>query len=587
MFLSMEWNSASLQEEIAALRERQGDSTEIEVKAAAGGLPHLSETICAFANMPDGGTIVLGLDESAGFAPVGIPNVALYEQGVASQARDTVDPPVRCAFQTFEVAGKPVLVVEIAGLPLEQRPARHGGKAYLRQSDGDYVMSEQELAQLNLLKTQAMRPTRPDRGAVKGTTADALDQKLLAAYLVETKAASRRYATAADEQVLRYTNVLTDEGEVTLAGLYALGPVPQTVEPSLGVTAAVQLPRTPDGPRNQDLMHMVGPIPDLLEMAMGWVRRNTRTTVEYDSRGHAVDRVELPMRAVREIVANALVHRNLDPITSSKRVEIRLRQDRLVITSPGGLWGVSQGQLGHPGAKSAVNQVLYDICKNVRLSDGSRVIEGEGGGIQEAVEALRDAGLRAPQFIDTGLQFTAIISRHTLIGDDDLDWLGEVADGLDLTSEERSILVSMRHGGLWTNARVRSEFAPMDSVRARRVLQRLVDTGLVEARGERGSTVYALGRAFGEPDGVPEVKELVLEQPPAPRAKEAKDVEGAVRHADRLLPLLTVPATLADLAAGSGLSASQTRYALSRLIALGAVARDGGQGYRQTLYRRV
>ena len=59
----------------------------------------------------------------------------------------------------------------------------------------------------------------------------------------------------------------------------------------------------------------------------------------YDDRGHGVDVTEIPMRAVREIVANALVHRNLDAITDSKRVEIRLLQDRLVVTSPGGLWG--------------------------------------------------------------------------------------------------------------------------------------------------------------------------------------------------------------------------------------------------------
>lgn len=40
------------------------DSTEIEVKAARGGLPqNLGQTLSAFANMPDGGTLILGVDE--------------------------------------------------------------------------------------------------------------------------------------------------------------------------------------------------------------------------------------------------------------------------------------------------------------------------------------------------------------------------------------------------------------------------------------------------------------------------------------------------------------------------------------------
>lgn len=115
------------------------------------------------------------------------------------------------------------------------------------------------------------------------------------------------------------------------------------------------------------------------------------------------------MCAVKEIITNALVHRNLDPITGSKRGEIRLRTDRLVVTNPGGLWGVSEGQLGRPDTKSAVTPTLYEVCTNARLYDGSRVIEGEGGGIWEAIEVLAEAGLSAPRFIDKGIAFTVVI----------------------------------------------------------------------------------------------------------------------------------------------------------------------------------
>lgn len=410
----MNWTSAHLAEVIEDLRHRQGDTTDIEVKSAAGGTPNLGETLCAFANMPEGGALILGLDEADGFRAVGLTDVAGLEAGVAAQARTAVSPPTRCSFATFQVDGQPVLVAEVEGLPLHQRPARHGGHAYLRQSDGDYRMSEQEVAQLELLKTQAMRPTQPDRQPIAGTSVADLDSGLLESYLAAARAASRRYASATDAQILIYTGVTTRSGELSLAGLYAMGVAPQASSPSLGITAAVQLPRGADGPRTRDLVHLVGPVPDLLEDAMAWVSRNTRATMGYDDRGHGLDHAELPMRAVREAVANALVHRNLDAITDSKRVEIRLLSDRLVITSPGGLWGVSESQLGRPGAKSAVNPVLYDICKYVRLPDASRVIEGEGGGIHEAIEALRQAGLRPPRFVDTGIQFSVIIFRRPL-----------------------------------------------------------------------------------------------------------------------------------------------------------------------------
>lgn len=582
----MEWTSTYLAEVIEDLRSRQGDTTDIEVKSALGGAPALGETLCAFANMPEGGTVILGLDESTGFTPVGLTDIAGLEAAIAAQARTAVTPPTRCSFETFQVTGRPVLVAQVEGLPLHERPARHGGHAYLRQSDGDYRMSEQEIAQLELLKTQAVRPTHPDRQTVPGTGVGDLDADLLNSFLTAARAASRRYATATDAQILTYTGVASRVGELSLAGLYAMGVAPQSVTPSLGITAAVQLPREAGGPRTRDLVHLIGPIPDLLEDAMSWVLRNTRTTMGYDERGHGVDQSELPMRAVREVVANALVHRNLDAITDSKRVEIRLLHDRLVITSPGGLWGVSESQLGRPGAKSAVNPVLYDICKYVRLPDGSRVVEGEGGGIREAIQALREAGLRPPRFVDTGIQFSVIISRHTLLSDDDLAWLGKVTDGFDLTSEERSILVSMRHGAAWTNTQVRREFAPLDSVAARRMLQRLVETGLVEPHGERGGTKYAITakHVMHRRDAV-RVESMPIAQPQLPVAQR-KEPAGT-RHAATILRALDEPRSVKQLIELTDLTDGRVRYALGQLMEIGAVTMDGAQGVRGTKYRRT
>ncbi len=551
--------------------------------------------------MPEGGTIILGLDEAAGFTPVGLTDLAGLEQAVAAQARTSVSPPAHCEFKVFQVGGKSVLVATIDALPLRDRPARHGGQAYLRQSDGDYVMSEQEIAQIELLKTQAVHPTQPDRLPVPHTSVADLDPELVESFLAAARRSSRRYASATDEEILRYTSVVARTGELTVAGLYSLGVSSQTASPSLSVTAAVQLPHG-SGARTRDLVHMVGPIPELLDEAMAWVVRNTRTSMGYDDRGHGVDVTEIPMRAVREIVANALVHRNLDAITDSKRVEIRLLQDRLVVTSPGGLWGVSKSQLGRPGAKSAVNPVLYDICKYVRMADGSRVIEGEGGGIREAVEALRSAGLRAPRFVDTGVQFTVIISRHTLIGEDDLAWLGDVVTGVELSSEQRAVLVSMRHGDVWTNSRVRQEFGPMDSVAARRMLQQLVDTGLAELHGERGSATYTIA----PPHRLENPEDVVVEEvlpvqpalvdsddkahaavPPKPDAVSGSSARPATRNGEAVMTALKEQArTLGELIASTGLSEGQVRYALAQLIESQAVVMLGAQGVRGTTYAR-
>lgn len=125
-------------------------------------------------------------------------------------------------------------VVDVDSVPVHQRPVVYRGGAYLRQADGDYRMSAQELAQFELLKTQQIRPTHPDRRPVPGTDASDLDQSLLDAFETSVRRTSRRLAEAERAEVLRWMGVLTKSGEATLAGMYAMGRFPQGWRPSLG-----------------------------------------------------------------------------------------------------------------------------------------------------------------------------------------------------------------------------------------------------------------------------------------------------------------------------------------------------------------
>jgi ATP-dependent DNA helicase RecG len=91
----------------AELRLGGGDTTAIEVKAAAGGLPDsLTPTLSALANLPGGGTVILGLDERAGFRPVPLADPQVLKQGLAAKARGFI-PPVRLDVDDATVDGAP------------------------------------------------------------------------------------------------------------------------------------------------------------------------------------------------------------------------------------------------------------------------------------------------------------------------------------------------------------------------------------------------------------------------------------------------------------------------------------------------
>ncbi|WP_420176093.1 ATP-binding protein [Luteococcus sp. OSA5] len=411
----MNWNDEVLAEAITEMRARRGDTTSIEVKRATGGVPVMPETLAAFANMPNGGTVILGIDEAGGrFDVVGVHDIAALEAGLVSIARQTVQPAPHLDFQTFHVDGRPVLVAHVAPLRIADKPATVGGRSYLRQADGDYEMHPHELRMLEVAKLHSDEQVNYDLARAIGRGRADLDADLVADYLDSVRRHDRRLRDLTDDQILQMTSVLNASGEPTVAGLYSLGTYPQGQYPALTVTAAVQLAGGEGQARNRNLQDFTGPIPVLLEDVLAWVENNLDTVHRYRSDGHMEEISELPLNAVRELVANALVHRDLGPSTlgTGKQIQIRLTAKSFFIQSPGGLRGVSLAQLvSVEHAQAAVNQRLYQIAKRLTTSDGASVIEGEGGGIREVFRSVQDRGLPRPQLFDTGVQFKALLWR--------------------------------------------------------------------------------------------------------------------------------------------------------------------------------
>lgn len=411
----MDWSEERLAEAITQMRDRRGDTTSIEVKRAAGGVPVMPETLAAFANMPDGGTVILGLDEAGGrFDVVGVPDIATLEAGLVSIARQAVHPAPLLDFQTFQVDGHSVLVAHVAPLHIADKPATVAGRAYLRQADGDYPMHPHELRMLEVAKLHSDEQVNHDLAPAIGRGRADLDADLVAKYLDNVRRHDRRLRVCTDAQILQMTNVLNSSDEPTVAGLYSLGTYPQGQYPALTVTAAVQLAGGEGQARNRNLQDFTGPVPALLEDILDWVQNNLDTVHRYRDDGHMEEIPELPLNAVRELVANALVHRDLGPSTlgTGKQIQIRLTANSFFIQSPGGLRGVSLTQLvSVEHAQAAVNQRLYQIAKRLTTSDGASVIEGEGGGIREVFRSVQDRGLSRPQLVDTGVQFKALLWR--------------------------------------------------------------------------------------------------------------------------------------------------------------------------------
>ena len=464
------------------------------------------------------------------------------------------------------------------------------------------------IAQIELARTRRLDPAHPDTEAIRSTSLKALDPTLLRDYLTSCRSRSRRLAALDDTEVLRAAGVIAPSGEVTLAGIYAMGKNPQRYRPSLGITAAVLMP-VGAKERTRDLIHVTGPIPDLLDGAMPWIARNTPTSIRCDDLGDSRETPVLPMWAVRELLVNALVHRNLDAATEAERIELRVVGSTLVITSPGGLRGITEDALGRPDSKCAVNPVLYEICKNLHTTDGARLITDESG-IREVRDAAARADLPDPILRDSGVRFTAILRwPATETAEKAAETAEEEKEAAEEEKEAAEEAPAPRQSPGTPPAGVPRRTPP--SGLPRRTAPPTPASG-VQRRGRSkqprpifpGSPASTQRRPVStsprqaSPKTLTDAQRRLLPDLPQPapanvpadkRAADAAEPEGLAalsRNAPAVWAALSTSHSMSALKRATGLSVQQLRRALQHLIGAGFVEMVGGQGHKETTYRR-
>ena len=521
---------------LARLRLHCGDDTFYEVKAAQGGLPEdLGKTICAFANMPEGGFIVLGVSEP-NFDVIGVTRPADIEAGVASVAQNAVVPAPSITTRTLTVNGTFVVVAQVHPLAVMHKPATFQRSPYLRQADGDYVMPANEQRMLEVAKLTDRDIDSPDSRVVADTSVSDLQTDLAEKYIRACRREVRSLSENSDEEVLRNTRVVRED-QLTLAGLYGLGAFPQGACPALTVTVAVRYSGTRATARTSGLKRFNGPVPELFDAVMDWIRQNLTSYQVYLPSGDLRSIPELPLNAIREAVANALVHRDLGPDTvTEKSIDIRLEPRKLIISSPGGLKSLTVSQLlSEELTRVQVNQHLYRIATYMTDADGNNIIEGEGGGIQTMLREMKRYGLDAPTIIDTGVKVTVVFPRPQSVDDIDVDAV------------------------LGSPARI-SPFVDPGPVPAEILLQ--------ENTSKEVASPTASGPLLASRDTDSWLREL---------SRNAPAIVAALRAHDTAL-------STGELALLTGLYIAQVRYALKPLQEEGVVQRDGGQGVKTTTY---
>lgn len=328
-----------------------------------------------------------------------------------------------------------------------------------------------------------------------------------------------------------------------------------------------------EGARFIDNVSLEGPIPVIVRDTLAVLRRNMSRRSVVAGAGR-LDTWDYPETALREAVVNALVHRDLSPPSRGTQVQIEMYPDRLVVRNPGGLFGPARlSELGTEGVSSSRNSVLLRILEDVPIPGEDRTVcENRGSGIRTMIQALRNAGMSVPEFVDTVSTFRVTFPRHALLSDEMVAWIGSLSER-DLTDSQVVGLALMREGRVVDNATYRSATG-IDSRVATLELQDLVARELVQQTGGRRWAKYRLHeRLYESGETAPESRRRT----PADRRRELLDALG-----DSVC-------SRAELADATGLSDGVVRRWLQVLRREGRVELIGGSGpqSKNTKYRRL
>ena len=405
---------------VRKVQRRQTEFQTVELKAAAEGFPkRIYDTLSSFSNQDEGGTIIFGVSEKNKYDAVGVYSVE-EAQKKAMEACNQMEPNVRAVFTNAEIDGKLVLAAEIPAVEYYNRPVFYKGAgrlkgSYIRVGDADEPMSEYEVYSYEAFR----RRIHDELRTVPDARMDLFDQDRVRKYLEAAKRERPRLAELSDGEILELMGV-TAGGIPTLAGVLAFSRYPQAQFPQLCVTA-VAVPGTEigdtdeDGARFLDNKRLTGAIPDMLEDAVEFVRKNMKTKTIVNSEGKREDKEEYPTTAVREAILNALLHRDYSVLTENTPVSVEIYRNRIVVRNKGGLYGGgSVDQLGY-GRPETRNPVLANIMELLNVT------ENRYSGIPTIRRELRMANLPDPEFRDVRGEFLTTFRNSKGVQADEID----------------------------------------------------------------------------------------------------------------------------------------------------------------------
>ena len=382
-----------------------GESINIEYKVE---MPKKSEkymkTVVAFAN-GRGGRIVFGVDDKT-LNIVGMNPDTIFQtmDSITNAISDSCEPKIYPDVTLQSIDDKTIIVVEIHPGPMRPYYIKNKGLVdgtYVRvagtsrHAEG-YMLKELILeGQNRYFDNEPCEYLEINEDDIKDLCDKMKKIAIENIWNDEEKAAIRDVT----KNILITWGILKeDNGKIIPTNAYALLTGKMQIQPTIqcavfkGKTRAYFV----------DRREFSGPIQDQVQLAFQYVLEKINMGMQIKGI-YRQDVYELPINSVRELIANAVAHRNyLEP----GNIQVAIFDDRLEVTSPGML-------LNTVSIKKMIEG--YSRLRNPAIDNAfayMKIIEKWGTGIPRILRECKEYGLKKPELIDFDGDFRVNMYRR-------------------------------------------------------------------------------------------------------------------------------------------------------------------------------
>lgn len=484
---------------IEELNKKQSETISIEAKSAKSGVPErYYDTISSFSNTL-GGVILFGVEEikkkgKTVFEVVGVDDVNELQKNITNLCSKEFEPVIRPEIDVVNIEKKKIVSVRIEMLSARFKPCYYKPKglhkgSYIRVGDRDDNMTEYEIYKCISYKEN----TKDDLRAVTRATLNDLDQKLIEKFIVNAKIDKPKFAEFSDEEILLQHGVLTqidDKIFPTVAGIMVFGIYPQKFFPQWFVAAIVipgfEVANLGEiGQRFDDNKRIEGNIVEMYQETIGFISRNMKVKVIIsDKTGLRTDITQYPMDALREAIANMIIHRDYSDLKTGVYSIVTIYRDRIEFRNVGNLYGSNTLELLK--TRKAMEVRNETIVKLLEILGG--IIENRHTGISTMEDKMKEAKLPEPVFTNEREDFVVTFynGEYPELYPEELG----VYQNIKASDKASDKILEYLKQNEYITTKIASELLNLSPQRVRVILSRMSKDNFIIAKGANRNRKY-------------------------------------------------------------------------------------------------